>query len=571
MLEALKTEELKMISNMEGTTKRKPKIDSWSRNAQDAYIYPSDDKKCVRLNIEKFIPESSRKLLERNSTAIETLKTFTIGRAAFQNKTTDVCNYIDYFIENYDIDKELPVCYLSLKSIIDDGKYSLTDIEFQKLLYKRLFTGKIKRRIYKLVNDNYDIDVTVDAKNGRLYNTDDDFTNEDAKRFLAISMMLKIAIPPMEHYMATSAVYKESTTVDLAVDIFREIFYEVGGVTNLEMKLYAKNGTTTGDVLAYAREHDLNIDMEDLEDEREMVSDALMVKLYKFVVSRIGKHYNNNPILWTQQSALRGLTENSHSDRLLSKYIFYDNFFKFNFHDNLVSFLQSIVSTQLKYTIEITKYKKDPIRVDNVKGSEGLSSIDKLEQSMVKIDESQVVKTELAIVDVLKRLEKKYGKVSDDEIDYYANHHINLNTYRNYLLENKFAKEFGGFSELRSMPDRYYIKLTIIAKRMLKRDGYIQLPFLMSSVVKGKVSNRILQNTKYLTKLEQSGTFKHLMDDNYRSLKGYRDDMIIEDVSKILNNVYCYVEYETPEVTGEPIMFNEDIISDEYMNFIDNV
>lgn len=121
------------------------------------------------------------------------------------------------------------------------------------------------------------------------------------------------------------------------------------------------------------------------------------------------------------------------------------------------------------------------------------------------------------------------------------------------------------------MPDRYYIKLTIIAKRMLKRDGYIQLPFLMSSVVKGKVSNRILQNTKYLTKLEQSGTFKHLMDDNYRSLKGYRDDMIIEDVSKILNNVYCYVEYETPEVTGEPIMFNEDIISDEYMNFIDNV
>ena len=99
-----------MNINMEGTTKKKPKIDSWSRNAQEAYIYPSDDNKCVRLNIEKIIPESAKKILDRNPVAIETLKTFTIGRAAFQNKTTDVCNYIDYFIENYDIDKELPVC-----------------------------------------------------------------------------------------------------------------------------------------------------------------------------------------------------------------------------------------------------------------------------------------------------------------------------------------------------------------------------------------------------------------------------------------------------------------------------
>ena len=121
------------------------------------------------------------------------------------------------------------------------------------------------------------------------------------------------------------------------------------------------------------------------------------------------------------------------------------------------------------------------------------------------------------------------------------------------------------------MPDRSYTKLAIIAKRQLKKAGYQQLPSFITSVVQGRVSNRMLQNTKYISKLRQSATFVHLMNDNYKALKGYRDDMIIEDESKLLNTIFCYVEYETPEVTGDPIPFDEDIISDEYMTALDNV
>lgn len=549
-------------------------IETWTRpvdNPEDSYVYPMD--KAVILNIKKYIPESFEKAMKKDPDMLEKLKTFAIERTAFQNKTKDICNYVDYFIEQYDEDKELPLAYLSLKQIIDDEKYQLTAQEFQKLLYKRLFSPRLKKAIYRLVHDNYHIDVTVDAKSGRIYDDPDDFTNEDAKRFLAISMMMKIAIPPVEHFISVYKQYSVIPVQDLIVDIFTEIFYSIGNVTDSELILYGTvKDVGTVDVIDYEnRENHNDIDIEDLIGMEEQAADDLMKKLYKFVNGRLRKHSKNNQLLWSQQSALRGVTEDAHRDRLLSKYIFYDNFFKFNFKENLVSFLQSIVGTQLKYTINITKYKMNPIRVDNVKGSEGLSSIDKLEQSMVKIDESQVVRIDLSIVDVLNRLEKEVGPISDEEIDYYSQFPINQNSFRNYVLENLYAKRFGGFQELRSMPDRSYTKLAIIAKRQLKKAGYQQLPSFITSVVQGRVSNRMLQNTKYISKLRQSATFAHLMNDNYKALKGYLDDMIIEDESKLLNTIFCYVEYETPEVTGDPIPFDEDIISDEYMTALDNV
>ena len=549
-------------------------IETWTRpvdNPEDSYVYPMD--KAVILNIKKYIPESFEKAMKKDPEMLEKLKTFAIERTAFQNKTKDICNYVDYFIEQYDEDKELPLAYLSLKQIIDDEKYQLTAQEFQKLLYKRLFSPRLKKAIYRLVHDNYHIDVTVDAKSGRIYDDPDDFTNEDAKRFLAISMMMKIAIPPVEHFISVYKQYSVIPVQDLIVDIFTEIFYSIGNVTDSELILYGTvKDVGTVDVIDYEnRENHNDIDIEDLIGMEEQAADDLMKKLYKFVNGRLRKHSKNNQLLWSQQSALRGVTEDAHRDRLLSKYIFYDNFFKFNFKENLVSFLQSIVGTQLKYTINITKYKMNPIRVDNVKGSEGLSSIDKLEQSMVKIDESQVVRVDLSIVDVLDRLEKEVGPISDEEIDYYSQFPINQNSFRNYVLENLYAKRFGGFQELRSMPDRSYTKLAIIAKRQLKKAGYQQLPSFITSVVQGRVSNRMLQNTKYISKLRQSATFAHLMNDNYKALKGYLDDMIIEDESKLLNTIFCYVEYETPEVTGDPIPFDEDIISDEYMTALDNV
>ena len=98
-------------------------IETWTRpvdNPEDSYVYPMD--KAVILNIKKYIPESFEKAMKKDPEMLEKLKTFAIERTAFQNKTKDICNYVDYFIEQYDEDKELPLESLSLKQIIDDEK-----------------------------------------------------------------------------------------------------------------------------------------------------------------------------------------------------------------------------------------------------------------------------------------------------------------------------------------------------------------------------------------------------------------------------------------------------------------
>ena len=91
-------------------------------------------------------------------------------------------------------------------------------------------------------------------------------------------------------------------------------------------------------------------------------------------------------------------------------------------------------------------------------------------------------------------------------------------------------------------------------------------------LAEGKLSNRLLQNSKFINKLKSSSTYIHLIEDKYDiMIEGFRDDPILKMISRVLNNQYTFVEYEQPELTGEIIMFNEDIISDEILNFIDEI
>lgn len=539
-------------------------IDLWNRPEEDpdnAYVYKQGPN--VIMNIRKFLPKSAVQLFEQEPEAMEQCQKLIIMRTAFRNKIKDICQHIDYFMEFFDPDKELPMIYFHLKRQIDNGKLSLTPMDFSTILFRKLFCeSDIKRHVYEMVEHCYHIDVTVDKKTGRIFNSPDDFTNEDVKRFLAISTMMKIVIPPVEHYMATSSVYKTGIANEsLIMEIFVRIFYECGV------------GILTGDPNDPIHPSEIARRNESGDGPLEPdEADALLTKLHGFVEKRLKKHEKNNGVVWGQHAALRGLTESVQLDRLLKKFIIFDNFFKFNFKDNVVSFLQSIVETQLTFTINIVKYKYDPVPVDDVKPQDGgLSSIDKTEQSAVKIDETIVIKSDLSIQDTIRRLIREVGFISEDEINYYHQYLNPDNFFRNTLMENYFAKEFNGFTELKSMPDRQYVIMTIIAKRRLRRDGFKQLSWLISAVNQGKVSNRILQNTKFTNKLSQSSSYQHLMRDKYPTLIGYKDNAVIEQISKVLNNQYRFVEFDAKELTGEVITFDEDIIADEMLNMIDAI
>ena len=116
-----------------------------------------------------------------------------------------------------------------------------------------------------------------------------------------------------------------------------------------------------------------------------------------------------------------------------------------------------------------------------------------------------------------------------------------------------------------------HIKLLILAKRQLRRDNYEQLPDLLTSVAQGKMSMRLLQSAKHTNELKSAAIYQDTMNNKYPALINFRDDEFNSIISRVLNNTFTYVDYEDQEKTGTVIEFNNSIISDDILRFIDNI
>ena len=70
-------------------------IKGWSRG-EDGYVYPSG--KAIAMNIAKMFPSLAKKVEKLKTDDPEMLKKlreFRLGRTAFQNKSDDLCNFVD--------------------------------------------------------------------------------------------------------------------------------------------------------------------------------------------------------------------------------------------------------------------------------------------------------------------------------------------------------------------------------------------------------------------------------------------------------------------------------------------
>lgn len=512
-----------------------PKVDEWERkDHKESYVY--SDGKNIKINIMKAIPNSAKRFSKKDLEITESLETFIVERRLFAARLDIIAKYTDYFIEYFDRYKELPMVYLFMKDKLDSSSKSLTMNEFTTLLGAKFFRDtEIKDNIYRMVEYNYDMDVTIDAKTGRVFRGEFDFTNDEVKRILAISIFMKIIIPLISQYIATNTLYTINELSGLTTSMFIDACYKMGSYNGEE-------------------------------------AEELIFKLYKFTEDKIRKHHGANPLLWQQQCALRGLTESKKVDIILIKDIISNNMFKITFNNNIIGFLKSVIETQLVCTINKVKYKKNPIRVDNTKDFNGLTGKDKLEQTMGKCNEGQIIRCHKSLDGIIKDLEsREENPISDDEINYYMQNFILVSEFHNMLLNYYYAGLFGGYMELKNMNIIQHIKLLILAKRQLRRDNYEQLPDLLTSVAQGKMSMRLLQSAKHTNELKSAAIYQDTMNNKYPALINFRDDEFNSIISRVLNNTFTYVDYEDQEKTGTVIEFNNNIISDDILRFIDNI
>ena len=106
-------------------------------------------------------------------------------------------------------------------------------------------------------------------------------------------------------------------------------------------------------------------------------------------------------------------------------------------------------------------------------------------------------------------------------------------------------------------------------KKRLQYQGYEYLPQIFSSNIENKLNARTIRNDKFLTKIESASIYQSLVENKYSTLNDInKNDLIITLLSTLLNTTFTFVDYDNPDLLGKPIEVDQDRLSDEFLNLI---
>lgn len=501
-------------------------VDTWHMKPEDSII--KYDGRLVIFPFDKVF----------NNPKLEILNTFMILKESYVNQLPSITHYINYFIKFYDEDNELSMAYLKLKSIVDNKENHISLHAYISILYNVLFSESMQKKIIQLTEDNYYIDIS--SNDGKQYNESLEFTEKHAKVLMCISMSMKLMIPPMFHY----------------INKIREQRQKAKTKSKKHVKAFSYK-----DYMPRFYEELFDMYGKDVD---------IYNKLWISTWARLNVHHSANKVIW-EQRAIYGVTPITHMHELLKDKIVCETIFRYVFCQNIVSFNHVIIKNQLGYFI-CDKYKYNRIELTNKKDADGLSGLDKLEMSSIKVDESIGILSKVNIKKTIKRIEKQmHTKIDKDELDFYFNN-MRISKFQVQLCQYFYARIFGGFRDLSLLSKKKYLKILLLLKKRLQLQGLIYLPAILTANIEGRLNARTIRNDKFLSKIESSSMYQSIMTNKYDTLKEIgKDDTILNTLSVLINTKFTFCEYDFPEKCGQIIDVNPDIVSDEYLSFINQL
>lgn len=529
MAEKRKKPEIEILPVREGVQA----VDDWFP------IYGTNKKtKAIEL-IGWDIPEEDRVLkIVNHDIIIEFNKIFDIKTDALNifylrykdsyiSKLNLITHYINYFIKYYD-DGELLTNYLKIKFYLDlKNGSNKSRKEFIKVLYSSFITDSIYDKVKLMVDDNYRIDLAQTNTENIKYSESLEFTNQHAKYLLIISVIIKMLIPVILHYIT---LFKDKKEIHNLFLYYKPIFEYI--------------------------------------EKREHVN--LYGKLFNSINVKVNLSETKNKVIWDKYEVEQE-DPATYTEELLDKNIIVDNVFKYLFIKNIIAFNSVIIDTQLDFFV-IKNLNINMREISTEKDSEGLSSLDKLEMNTIKIDESLIVLSKINIKKTIKKIKRDLNiEISPNEIGFYQRF-LKINHISKSLLFYFYAKYFDGYRDLNSLSLKQYIELMILMKRALQIKGDIFLPQIISADVSGRINSRTIHNSKLLSKIENSEPYKQLVKDKYSTLQGMgKSDIIIQLLSSLINTQFTVCDYDLKDRFGEEINIDFDMLSQEYLDFINQI
>lgn len=430
-------------------------------------------------------------------------------------------HYINYFEKFYDEDKELLMIYGNIKYLIDyvpgyDKDAFIYDI------CRYILSPSILYKVTLMDRDNYIQDLSncsyANKKNASLQ-----YTDKHGHILMKISILINLVIPLVTHFLFAR---------------------EVQDTNGLLLEIYDKI---------------IHLDIFDCD---------MYSKLYESALDFIENQRGSNPLINTQD--IRGINVTLHVISSVENLLL-NAVPKYVYNDNPVVYNHVVIKKNMGYKITEAGYEFEFHNLSSSKrDQENNSEFDKFENMLTKENEALYIQNKINCEETMKMLSLMFP-ISNEELEFYkkelttdTDNTFTINSFQKELVFNLFYKYFGDIVSIKAINIDDYVKLIIIAKRMLMSYNMVILPHIIGGKIL-KIHPKKNMNKRESIRLQSSPQYP-LMLDKYKTPK--MEEKILSLVSTIISSDFQIIDFYDSNVHGKYIDIIPEIISEEVMLYV---
>lgn len=431
-----------------------------------------------------------------------------------------LCKYLNYFNAYYDTNQSLLAAYAKIKYMIDYHTAEYDVDSFKDDIKTYILSPSNMIKLDMMNNKNYSLNLKIKTDSEVLA-----YTDEHGKLLMKISVIFKMLIPVVAHYMTKNPTRAPNVN-EFIIDIYTVVFdcFEI-----------------------------------------DMVS-----KIYETATYIVNKSVKTER-LWGVQ-AIRGIDPTLHILTMVEQ-IICNVIHKYKYDKNAITYNHTSLKKIVQYTVTGNRYEysyfshQPTINIDNE------DEEDRFEDTLAKQDQALLLQTSFNYKHVMNKLELKYGPMDQDEIDFFIEElsdedgNFILNGIQRELIFLYFYKYFGDPNGVIGNRDDY-IKMMLILKKILQSTNNMKiLPYVLS----GKIVRSFNK-----TKLKKSESVKLRKSNYYPMLQNkYNNEKIMQRIDAIISTVITlkvnFISYDEPELHGQRIPIRPEILVEELLQFILNI
>jgi hypothetical protein len=292
-------------------------------------------------------------------------------------------------------------------------------------------------------------------------------------------------------------------------------------------------------------------------------------KLFKLAESRVVATNYSDKIIWSYLKNL-GITPDVFI-RILYRKTICDTLPKLAHNRGIVSYIHTTLKNQLMYLFtQNFPIQYRPINTIDIDSDEGSNPFERIEQAY-QHDEGLKVINDANIESIIRKYIRELDyDICPEELSYYLNR-IKINDLQKRILTLIYQREMGRQEALNSATKIQYIKLLMIAEKLLYKHDLPILADYLTGIPKDSeiIARETLSSKKFISELIRSTSYKKIH--SKFSFIGQRladSTIVIKFIATLEKNKFDRLPRVDDEDEYLPMSYNISSISDEVLRFI---